>query len=214
MENNMKEIGRATRSNRTWMCALLGATLMGLTSVLTAGTSLAFSDAEAAEYGSCGDDQTKERRRHGGPHRGKGPSIDRLLERNAERLGLDEEKQAEIRAASKAARVRNKPLREQLDRLHDEMRELLNQLEPDEAAVLSKADQIGALKTELRKQQLRSMLEIRAMLTPEQRAELVKIHEERRDRVGKRGRGSRGGRGNRNDPAAEPKEEPEEGPEI
>ena len=31
MENNMKEMGRATRSKRTWMCALLGATLMGLT---------------------------------------------------------------------------------------------------------------------------------------------------------------------------------------
>ena len=42
------------------------------------------------------------------------------------------------------------------------------------------ADRIGAVETELKKQRLRTMLEVRALLSPEQRQKLVKIFEERR----------------------------------
>ena len=45
------------------------------------------------------------------------------------------------------------------------------------------ADRIGAAETELKKQRLRTMLEVRALLSPEQRQKLVKIFEERRRRT-------------------------------
>jgi Spy/CpxP family protein refolding chaperone len=44
------------------------------------------------------------------------------------------------------------------------------------------ADRVGAAETELKKQRLRTMLEVRALLSPEQRQKLVKIFEERRAR--------------------------------
>jgi Spy/CpxP family protein refolding chaperone len=47
---------------------------------------------------------------------------------------------------------------------------------------MQQAEKIGALETDLQKQRLHTMLRIRALLTPEQRDELVKIHEERRGR--------------------------------
>jgi Spy/CpxP family protein refolding chaperone len=59
------------------------------------------------------------------------------------------------------------------------MRRLLGQDRPDEAAVMQQAERIGALEIELHKQRLRTMLRIRALLTPEQRRELVTIHGER-----------------------------------
>ncbi len=45
---------------------------------------------------------------------------------------------------------------------------------------MRQAERIGAAKTELKKERLRTMLSIRALLTPEQRRELVRIHEEMR----------------------------------
>ena len=42
------------------------------------------------------------------------------------------------------------------------------------------ADRIGAADTGLKKQRLRTMLEIRTLLTPERRQKLVTIFEERR----------------------------------
>jgi Spy/CpxP family protein refolding chaperone len=66
---------------------------------------------------------------------------------------------------------------------------------PELDAVLAKADEIGRAETELKKERLRSMLAIRALLTSEQRRELVRIHEEyraqRRESRGWRDRGER-----------------------
>ena len=60
------------------------------------------------------------------------------------------------------------------------MRKLLDQEAPDLNGILRQADRIGAIETELNKLRLRTMLRIRGLLTPEQRQELVRIHEERR----------------------------------
>ena len=46
---------------------------------------------------------------------------------------------------------------------------------PDEAAVMQHADAIGQAETEMHKHRLATMLEIRALLTPEQRQELTQI---------------------------------------
>ena len=52
------------------------------------------------------------------------------------------------------------------------MRSLLEQETPDEAAVMSLADRIGAIRTEGRKSMLRALLAVRADLTPAQRQKL------------------------------------------
>lgn len=125
-------------------------------------------------------------RRHGPP------PFEQVLERHAERLGLDDAARARVRAIADAARPEGDRLRNELEDRQREMRELLGADAPDEAAVLAQADRIGAAETALQKQRLRTMLEIRAILTPEQRAELVKIHAERKERW--RERKMRGGR--------------------
>jgi hypothetical protein len=55
------------------------------------------------------------------------------------------------------------------------MRTLLSQEVPNEAAVMQQADAIGALEIAIRKQRLQVMLRIRALLTPAQRQELMRL---------------------------------------
>jgi Spy/CpxP family protein refolding chaperone len=123
--------------------------------------------------------------RAGGPPYGPGhgpPPLDALLERNAERLGLDAEALARIRAAVDASRPEHDRLSDELHTLRIEMRELLDEDAPDRDVVMALADRIGAAETALDKHRLATLLEIRAMLSPEQRRELVRIHDERRER--------------------------------
>jgi Spy/CpxP family protein refolding chaperone len=120
----------------------------------------------------------------GGPRR---PPIDQVLERHAERLGLDDATRARIREIADAARSEAEPREQELRRLHEDMRALLEQESPELDAVMRQAERIGTAETELQKQRLRTLLAIRALLTPEQRAELVRIHEERRKEREQRG---------------------------
>jgi Spy/CpxP family protein refolding chaperone len=68
------------------------------------------------------------------------------------------------------------------------MRGLLEADSPKLDDVMQWADRVGAAETELKKQRLRTMLEVRALLSPEQRQKLVKIFEERRGRMREMGR--------------------------
>lgn len=139
----------------------------------------------------------------GGPHRGgpgghHGPPIDRILERHAERLGLDDETRERVREISEESRQASEGIHEQMRALHEALRAALEADEPDEDAVMDLAEDIGDLRTQGTQQRLRTMLRIRAELTPEQRAQLVEIREERRERRGPHGRfGHRGRRGDR-----------------
>jgi Spy/CpxP family protein refolding chaperone len=115
---------------------------------------------------------------HGRRH--ERPPLDALLERDAERLGLDAETLARIRASADASRPEHERRVDELHALRLEMRTLLGEDAPDRDAVMQLADRIGAAETALDKHRLATLLEIRALLTPEQRRELVRIHEERR----------------------------------
>ena len=106
------------------------------------------------------------------------PGIERILERHAERLQLDDATREQIRALAEASRQQTQPQREAVDRLRDELHAMLSADAPELEAVLQKADEIGRAETALKKQRLRTMLAIRALLTSEQRRELVRIHEE------------------------------------
>jgi Spy/CpxP family protein refolding chaperone len=115
-----------------------------------------------------------------GGHHHRRPPLDAILERNAERLGLDAETLAKIRSAADASRPEHERLEAELGALRREMWSLLSEDAPDAEAVMRLADRVGAAETALDKHRLATLLEIRTLLTPEQRRELVRIHEERR----------------------------------
>jgi len=110
------------------------------------------------------------------------PPIGDVMERHADELGLDAATRASIQAIAARSREVEQPLDEQLRALHDEMRSLLQADSPKLDDVMQWADRIGAVETELKKQRLRTLLEVRALLSPEQRQKLVKIFEERKGR--------------------------------
>lgn len=114
----------------------------------------------------------------GGPRHGPGPDPAGFIAHHAERLGLDEDTRRRIDELVRASRDEARGLRDELHDAHGRLRELLSADLPDEAAVLAQAVTIGGLETELHKSRLRALLQIRALLTPEQRAELERIREE------------------------------------
>ena len=95
------------------------------------------------------------------------------LERLVEELGLDAQTLAQVDAIIDASRDKKRTLRRQLREARKQMRSLLEAEEPQEAELLEQADRIGGLRTEFRKEQLKTMLRVRALLSPEQRAKLL-----------------------------------------
>ena len=176
---------RASRSSKRAVCLATILAASTLSSVVLAEPSAGAQAPGAADAGGPPPGDAGGRRQ--GPPAGEGrgprhgpPPFEDVLERNADRLGLDAKTRAEIRSIAAAAREKGRGLEEGLRGLHEEMRGILDQATPDLDAALRQAERIGAAETELHKLRLESMLKIRALLTPAQREELVRIHEERR----------------------------------
>lgn len=143
---------------------------------------ISFSNAQADQF---------RRGSHGAGHR-SGPPPGRFIEKQAERLGLDEQTRQRIRQIVEESRTHGQTIRESLHQAHTDMRQLLEQDMPDETAVLQQAEKIGNLHIEKQKNRLRAMLQIRALLTPEQRQALTKLRrEDRPPRRSRRGKGRR-----------------------
>ena len=101
-----------------------------------------------------------------------------LITRNAARLGLQGDALAAVQAVIDASGARHADLLAKLDTARDAMRDLLSQPVPDSKAVMAQADAIGAVETELHKNRLQAIMEIRALLTPDQRKMLLAIRDE------------------------------------
>lgn len=93
----------------------------------------------------------------------------RHIEHELQTLELDEATREAARGILEAAREEGRALHSRLKAAHGEMRTLLDQQSPDAEAVLAQADVIGALRTEMRKQQLRAVLQVQALLPSEAR---------------------------------------------
>jgi Spy/CpxP family protein refolding chaperone len=98
-----------------------------------------------------------------------GPRVERALER----LELDDTQRAEVLSVIEAARPAHRELRDQLRAALKELRAMLADPEVVEASVLAQADAIGAMSTELSKQRLSTLMQVRERLSPEQQEELV-----------------------------------------
>jgi Spy/CpxP family protein refolding chaperone len=115
------------------------------------------------------------------PHRGpRRPAFEEVLERNAERLGLDAIALAEIRGIAEASRAETEALAERVHERRRELRALLDVDAPDLDALMRQVERVGEAEIALDKRRLTTLVEIRARLTPEQRQELVRIHAERK----------------------------------
>ncbi|MGH0031818.1 MAG: Spy/CpxP family protein refolding chaperone [Myxococcota bacterium] len=97
----------------------------------------------------------------------------------AERLGLDPDAQARIQEIVARSGRRDEALRDGVQAAKQRLRDLMNaSYNPDESAVLAQADAIGAAEAEVHKNRLRAILAIREVLSPEQRAELLRMRDE------------------------------------
>jgi Spy/CpxP family protein refolding chaperone len=103
-----------------------------------------------------------------GGYRGPGAKLERAIEK----LELDEAKRAEVFGVIDAARPAGRELRERMRASHEQMRALIESGSASEADVLAMADEVGALRTELQKHQLRTLLQVRERLSAEQQAQL------------------------------------------
>lgn len=149
-----------------------------------------------------GDDAAEcdgKRGHHGKRHRGKrkgGKLLNpRHFERLADELALDPQLRASLAAQLEAARADRDRQREAVHTEKEALRTLLDADVPDRAAVLAQLDRIGAAKLSMKKLEVTAMLDMRAALSPEQRAQLKAKMQARRARHGKHGkRGKRGER--------------------
>ena len=104
-----------------------------------------------------------------------------FIEENAEALNLDGETLSAIRSIVEASKGTGDQLHAKLRELHEGMKALLSQDTPDESAVMKQVDSIGVAEVEMHKHRLGTMLEIRALLTPEQREEMTRLREDSRE---------------------------------
>jgi Spy/CpxP family protein refolding chaperone len=94
------------------------------------------------------------------------------LEEKIDALNLDDATRTAIHKAMDEGRVARDDIRSQLRKARQDLRAMLQQDNPAEAQVLAQSEVIGGLETKQHKQALHTLLTIRALLTPEQRASL------------------------------------------
>ncbi len=108
-----------------------------------------------------------------------GPPPDERLEAHLAEIDLTPAQRDEVGAILDAGREERQALRERKRETIKQMHALLEQDPPDEAAVMLQAERIGAIKIEAHKVMLRTLLQIRGQLSPEQRRQLMTM--KRRD---------------------------------
>jgi len=97
---------------------------------------------------------------------------DERLAGHLRELGLDAQQLEKLRGVLAEAKRAREEIDGRLQQAFDEMRALLEQDAPDEPAVMKQAERIGEIRTEGRKAMLRTLLAVRADLTPAQRERL------------------------------------------
>ena len=115
-------------------------------------------------------------------HAGSDRDPGAFIEENAESLGLNDETISAIRSIVAESKDTGDQLHVELRELHKGMKALLSQGSPDESAVMTQVDAIGAAEVEMQRHRLGTMLKIRALLTPEQREEMTWLREDSRGR--------------------------------
>lgn len=145
----------------------------------------------------------REKWRHGGmnPGMGMNPIVGMVSNpKMAEKLGLTEEQKAKLKEL-RENRKEDRDLQEKARAATMKQFELMKAENIDEAAVMAAIDEVFELRKKMAKEQVKRVIAVKSILTPEQ---IKKAHEEMRARRearprhngpqgGPRGRGPRGG---------------------
>ena len=99
----------------------------------------------------------------------------RLMKRNAKEIGLSEETIAKIDALIEAGTAEEAKLREQGKTAIGEVNEILAQNLPSEKELMAASDKVGENAAKSRVLKMKSVLEIRSLLTPEQLEKFMEI---------------------------------------
>ena len=121
-----------------------------------------------------------------------GPAISepgRRLERLSQELDLTPDQEAQIRTIFEGARADTAGGREELKAAREELKALLAG-NASEAELRQQHDAIQSLREELGDRRFEGILDVREVLTPEQRTRLTELHAGRRQRRGDFGPGS------------------------
>jgi len=140
----------------------------------------------------------------GGPGGPAGPRAEfnlRMLERASGQLGLDDATLSRIKDRVYESEKIGIDLKAKLELAKLELRRVLDEDNPPRDTAMKRIAAVGDLETRLRQHQIGLMIDVRAMLTAEQRTMLKQMRTERRGKRGKRGK--RGERGRRGQPPAD-----------
>ena len=107
----------------------------------------------------------------------------RLMKKKAKEIGLSEETVAKIDAVIKAGKAEEVKLREENMAAIKKLNELLAQNLPSEKELMAAANKVGANAEKSRELKMKSVIEIRSLLAPEQ---LEKFMEFRKKATGRR----------------------------
>ena len=113
---------------------------------------------------------------------GMGGGHTAFLERQLQQLHLPAPTQSAVDAVIAQSRTQQDSLRAQIQAAHESMKGMLDQDTPDEAAVMAQADSIGQLMTQQRKNDLHTLIQVRSLLSPDQRTQLDQQVQEHRGR--------------------------------
>lgn len=91
----------------------------------------------------------------------------------AEPLGLSPDQLERLESISAESREYAAQIQAELQAAREDMKKLLEVDEPDFAAVMAQADEIGLLETRMRKHHLATLLSLRAVLSADQRVGLI-----------------------------------------
>jgi periplasmic protein CpxP/Spy len=110
---------------------------------------------------------------------GRSGGMDRMLEQ----LNLSDEQSQQIEEIKTQSRTNNESLYQEIEAIHEEMRSLLAE-DPSVEQLREQHQKMQALHQQLGDNRFETMLQIREVLTPEQRSQMAELIIEKRERRG------------------------------
>lgn len=119
---------------------------------------------------------------HGADVRGPGEyGIGECIERHAEELGLDDKTRAAIRGVVEKSADESRALRKEKHAAKRALDELLDAKDLDDDAIDEQVEKIVEIEKRAQRQRVETRVEVRKLLTPEQREKLAALRKEGRE---------------------------------
>ncbi len=120
---------------------------------------------------------------HGPGKRHRGPHPEMMIEHMAEVLDLDEATVAEMQAVVQGTHEQGEALHTEIREARETMHDMMKAEELDREAIMAQVDRLAALEGDALRLRIGTLLDVRALLTPEQRAALTAMREDRRNAI-------------------------------